>query len=145
MRDLVDRIVAAFRTDAPPPERVVVHDCDECDRVETDFADELWTDLSLEVIQYHHDSLPLLSPEAFAYYLPAYLSFAANDPHSGVGEMLLYALGPSDGPHSAERRGACRYSAEQIQLILQVAKLIAGDHSEHFARFLGRAHTYWLG
>jgi hypothetical protein len=140
--ELVTRIAAAFRTDAPPPKRIVVHQCEECERVAFDFAGRQWTDLSADVLEYHHDSIPLLSPEAFAYYLPAYLSFATRDPDR-IGEMVLYSLGPSAGPRSAERRAACGYSAEQRRLIVQVAELIAGDDGDHFRRFLDRARKYW--
>lgn len=141
--ELVDRILTEFRTDARPPGRVVVHRCEECERVSTDFAGKHWTDLSPQVLRFHYDAIPLLSPEAFAYYLPAYLLFAARDPSSGVAEMLLYALGPTAGPGTAECVAACRYSAAQLQLLLQVAELIAGDHSEHFAEFSKRARAYW--
>jgi hypothetical protein len=143
MNELVDRIAAAFQTKEPPPKRIVVHRCDECERVSWDFAGKKWTDLSSDVLQYHHDSIPLFSPEAFAYYLPAYLSFAAKDPHS-IGEMVLYSLGPSAGARAVERRTACAYSGEQLRLIVEVAEIIAGDDSEHFRKYLDRARKYWV-
>jgi hypothetical protein len=75
-----------------------------------------------------------LVPEAFAYYLPAYLMFAARDPDR-IGEMVLYSLGPSAGARAAQRRSACAYSREQLRLIVELAEMIAGDDSEHFGRF----------
>ena len=142
MNDLADRIAAAFRTDSSPPERIVVHRCDECERVSSDFAGRKWIELSQDVLAYHHDSIPLFSPEAFAYYLPAYLLFVAKDPDR-IGEMVLYGLGPTRGERATERRAACNYSAEQLRLIIEVAELIAGDDSDHFGRFLRRAREYW--
>jgi hypothetical protein len=141
MNDLADRIAAAFQTDSSPPERIVVHRCDECERVSTDFAGRNWTELSQDVLAYHHDSIPLFSPEAFAYYLPAYLIFAAKD-RDRVGEMVLYSLGPTRGEWAAGRRSACKYSAEQVRLIIEVAEMIAGDDAT-FGRFLRRAREYW--
>jgi hypothetical protein len=143
MDELPSRIAAAFQTDAPPPKRVVVHRCDECERVSFDFAGRKWTELSPDVLEYHHDSIPLLSPEAFAYHLPACLMFAARDPDR-IGEMVLYSLGPSAGDWAAERRAACKYSDEQLRLIIEVAEMVAGDDSEHFGRFLRRARGYWV-
>ncbi|HVZ72375.1 MAG TPA: DUF6714 family protein [Polyangia bacterium] len=142
MDELADRIAAAFQTGAPPPKRVVVHRCDECERVSFDFAGRKWSELSTDVLEYHHDSIPLLSPEAFAYYLPAYLIFAAKEPDR-IGEMVLYGIGPSSGERTAERRAACQYSDEQRRLIVEVAEMIAGDDNEHFGRFLRRAREYW--
>ena len=140
--DLADRIAAAFDTDATPPERIVVHRCDECARVSLDFAGRKWTELSPEVLAYHHDSIPLLSPEAFAYYLPACLLFAAKDP-ARIGEMLLYSLGPKADEWAAGRRAACNYSVEQLHLIIEAAEMIAAEDSDHFGRFLRRARAYW--
>jgi hypothetical protein len=79
MDELIDRIARAFPTEGPP-ELVVVHECDECDRVDDDFGGKAWTEVVPDVIQYHQDSLPLFSPEAFAYYIPAYLSFTLQNP-----------------------------------------------------------------
>jgi hypothetical protein len=140
--DLVDRVSAAFQADSSPPERIVVHRCEECERVSLDFAGRTWTELSRDVLEYHHDSIPHFSPEAFAYYLPAYLLLAAKDPRR-IGEMLLYSLGPSASERAAERRAACKYSVEQLHLIVEVAEMIAADDSDHFGRFLRRAREYW--
>ncbi len=140
--DLADRIAAAFYTDSPPPERIVVHRCGECERLSLDFADKKWTELSQDVLEHHHDSIPLLSPEAFAYYLPAYLLFAAKEPNR-MGEMLLYSLGPKADEWAAGRREACKYSVDQLRLIIEVAEMIAAEDIGHFGRFLRRAREYW--
>lgn len=107
-----------------------------------DFAGKRWTELSLADLEAHHDSIPLLSPEAFAHYLPTYLTAAAKSP-GRFGEMVLYSLGRAAGDWSARRRAACAYSDEQLRLVIEVAEMIAREDVEHFDRFLRRARGYW--
>lgn len=142
MDQLVDRIATAFETNAAPPDRIVVHECLECEEVSRDFAGQRWTELSWDVLESHHDSIPLLSPEAFAYYLPAYLTAAVKD-RARFGDVVLYNLAPTADAWSARRRAACQYSGEQLQLILDVAEAIAREDLQYFDRFMRRARAYW--
>jgi hypothetical protein len=70
---------------------VVSHACDECARVETDFANRRWIDLAVPVVAYHKDSLPLLTPAALAAFAPAFLVQALTHPR---GELAAIA-GPA--------------------------------------------------
>jgi hypothetical protein len=87
---LVEEALLTFPL-APYRGRIVSHECDECARVETDFANRRWIDLAVPVVEYHKDSLPLLTPEALAALAPAFLVGAFTHP---TGELAEIA-GPS--------------------------------------------------
>ncbi|MBW3635626.1 MAG: hypothetical protein KY445_04050 [Armatimonadetes bacterium] len=89
-----NQITEAFAQVRYPGDKHIAYhqDCLECDRVRADFRGQSPTTLEKDVIEWHHDSLPLLSPKAYHFFLPAYLFQALDDAHSGVTEMLLYSL-----------------------------------------------------
>ncbi|RKH49680.1 hypothetical protein D7X55_02740 [Corallococcus sp. AB049A] len=55
-----------------------------------DFGGRHWKDVPIEKVRDHAAHLPLFSPEALAYYLPAYLNAALVD--LDVRDFLLSAL-----------------------------------------------------
>jgi hypothetical protein len=75
--ELREAIVSAFASVPPPaPAALVSGDPDydpEYREVAHAFAGRHWRELSLAFIREHRDSLPLLSPAAFRFFLPAYL------------------------------------------------------------------------
>ena len=83
----------------PTPEEITPHRCCECDRVRDDFAPYSVDDVPDEVVEYHYDSIPLMSPKAFRYYLPRYVRFTCEHPASNVTDTLLFNLSP-DNPTS---------------------------------------------
>jgi len=42
------------------------------------FGGRTWRELDPEFLEYHHDAMLFLTPEAFGSYLPAYLTAVAN-------------------------------------------------------------------
>jgi hypothetical protein len=92
------QIAKAFALIRYPGDRHIAYhqNCPECDRIRDDFRGQTPATLAKDTIEWHFDSLPLLSDKAFQYFLPAYLFQALNDAQSGVTEMLLYALDSTD-------------------------------------------------
>jgi hypothetical protein len=126
------RVHAAF-PDVPPADfPIVLHHCDECARVEHDFRGKRWPEVDLDTLRYHYDSLPLLSPEAFRYYLPSFILGAITDPESNLPDFTLYSLLPG-----GRRREKCRFSDQQEHVIVEFARWVAQSPESE------RIEAYW--
>jgi len=67
----------------------------EADEVIEDFGGKHWNDITLEVAYWHRLSLPLFTPEAFHFYIPAFLVkplLAPFDSEYNPGEILEFAF-----------------------------------------------------
>src|SRR5262249_34182740 len=69
--NIVDEIRSAFPVGKPPARPITGHRCDECDEVDRLMGGRTWPDVADQFPQHCHDTFPLLTPEAKAYYLPA--------------------------------------------------------------------------
>jgi len=83
---------------APRPDigEITGHRCCECNRVRDDFSQFSVADVPESVIEFHQDSIPLLTPKAFRYYLPRYVQVSCENLESDVSDMLLFSLSPDD-------------------------------------------------
>jgi len=148
-------ILEAFARDEPPrQDRIALHQCEECAGLRADFAEMRWNLMPPALIEKHYGSLPLLSPEALAYFLPAYLLYALDHftPDSLVTEFVVYHLAP-DAPHDQDaiewRRAKLRhFTRQQIAVVNDFLLLVEGD--EAFRVYLGdvgpgrrRTMQYW--
>ena len=144
------KITRAF--DAQPiPSGIVTHQCEECERLSADFRSVAWPDLPEAVIEQHSADLPLLSPAAFAYYVPAYLRFALHDFNrdSRVLQFLVYNIAPSDDENPEWKRERFRYfTREQADVLQEFLQLVVEqDELRLFLGTLGeerrRLETHW--
>ena len=62
----------------PRKDELIVHACDECFALRDAFAGRRWADIPVRQIHEHYSELPLFSPVAHHYYLPAFV-IAATD------------------------------------------------------------------
>jgi len=126
LRGLDAKIQRAF--DAQPiPTEIVTHECEECERLSVDFRSVAWHDLPEELIEKHYSQLPLLSPVAFAYYVPAYLRFAVHDFNrdSRVLQFLVYSIAPRDDDNPDWKRERFRhFTREQIDVLQEFLQLV---------------------
>ncbi len=73
MRETVAQKIEAAFSDTPyPGEGNICHD--PYQGVQEDFWGKHWKDLSLDLIIRHRDKIPSLTPEAFRFYLPAFMN-----------------------------------------------------------------------
>ena len=95
------------------------------------------------MIEAHPSKLPLLGPEAFVYYLPAYLLYSIEhfQYHHPVTEMTIYAVSPSEdytpeeglGEHLCERLKP--FTDDQINAVEEF--LLLAESDESFRRYYG--------
>lgn len=91
-----ERLRAAFT--GPPPvglRAIAPHACPECDALAKDLNGRSFGEVAPDALARHADALPLLSPEAFRHYLPAWLLYGLDHPDDAVMEMAIYHLTPS--------------------------------------------------
>jgi hypothetical protein len=130
------RIAEAFRG-VSQPARFVSHQCPECESVQTAFEGRQWSEVPIDTISDHRDSLPLLTPEAYVFLLPAYMTAAVREPLSQIAPMVLYSLQPSGN------RRQCPLTEQERALILEVAEWLA--ECESWGVKMDRVRKYWAG
>ncbi len=84
--------------EAPRPSRdqITTHQCCECERLRADLAGYTVDELPDRVVEYHADSIPLLSPAAFRYFLPRYVRLTCEKPDTSATDFVLFNLCPDD-------------------------------------------------
>ena len=86
-------LAEAFRNvPHPSKDEIVSHACDECFRVRDDFAPHTSLTFPGEVLEYHYDSLPLFTSEAFRYFIPGYISHVLSHPESQLAVWVIERL-----------------------------------------------------
>ncbi len=71
---LRQRIVKAFSSvPRPSKENIARHECEKCEELRNVFAPLSWDSIDRETLETYHGKLPLFTPQAFHYFLPAYL------------------------------------------------------------------------
>jgi hypothetical protein len=131
---LTTKIAEAFG-DVTEPTSLVSHQCPECESVQTAFEGRRWSDVPIETIRAHNDSLPLLTPEAYVFLIPAYLTAAVREPLADIAPMVLYSLQPS-----AARRG-CPFTEQQRCVVLEAGEWLA--ERESWGIEMSRMRKYW--
>jgi hypothetical protein len=75
-------IIAAFSASPYPGDEQICADQSandpECQEIAAAFRGKHWKDVSVEMVREHADALPLLTPAAFRYFLPAYMVASAE-------------------------------------------------------------------
>lgn len=123
----------------PAPDHITLCSCAECSGVREDLAADLWADwaeVPAEKIVTNYDKLPLLTTEAFHYYLPAFMTYSLAHWHSSlVWEFTVYALTPE------EKRGENQdwwrerfepFTPKQMQAIYAFLDLLLSDTEDWF-------------
>jgi hypothetical protein len=121
MEDFNADLVHAFPKGYPPGLQIISHGCDECDQLQVDFVGREWDTITPEAIERHYTDLPLLTSDAFRYFLPAFLRAAAANSSSSVAEFLMYSLAPS-GLRDSE---VSEFSPLQRSLVVRFLDLLA--------------------
>jgi hypothetical protein len=112
-QELIDELLRAF------PRRTFTgiaapHDCLECSIIRDALAGLSWAEVPSTFLREHCGDLPLLSPEAYVTFLPAWLREAIANPEGEVPSSLRVVL--------RDTENTAPFSREQSQLIVKVAE-----------------------
>ncbi len=92
------QIEDAFADTPYPGDARIVKSGQAGEEVRQAFRGKSWQHLSVNQLTYHHVDLPVLTPEAFRFYLPAFMT-AVLQHHDHVGTMpinVIHSLTPPD-------------------------------------------------
>jgi hypothetical protein len=135
-----DRIVLALPGSDP-----------ECDQILKAFGGRDWKEVPSKTVRTFADALPLFTPAAFRYYLPAYMlasleegasePFSNAEPDSGFdnGDVMDFVLYRLTLPESAED---CSYFLERAQ---QFSRDERGAVARYLETVAERKKTDWPG
>ncbi|MGH8630775.1 MAG: DUF6714 family protein [Burkholderiales bacterium] len=157
------QIAAAFSKRAYPDDGKVVVDATgfdpESNALGAAFSGQRWTDVPATQVRSFKDALPLFTPAAFAYFLPAYLLACLEAPEEvdTAFDSVIFALTPP-----ATRKGwqwrffkdrITLFDRAQAEAVAAFLDLAAQREIEEWAREgkrpppdrIGRARSYWTG
>jgi len=113
-----------------------------------------WRRIPREVVEENYCSLPFLSPQAFRFFLPAYLSCAltadSGDRTSNVLSFTLYCLNPEVTEQALLEhfQGQVRgFTAQQREAVRWFLELIRDEHHDESLRreAVDGWKRYWVG
>lgn len=146
--DLTDYIARLYRAfaDAPRPkhDEITPHRCDECDEVSARLSGHPVQEVPHDDMLWLGDSLPLLSPKAFRYYLPRFIEFCLVTPQSSADALINYNLAPSADLDVGERNRFAHFnSAERLAILEFVEYRAASPAGEYDEKYLNDALDFW--
>lgn len=157
--EIKTRIIEAFQSAQYPSGTITVSDDVECREIEMGFNGRQWMSLSPADIRRYADALPLLSPEAFRYYFPAYM-IACVDARSEIDvawDSVIFNLTPPKsrrGPAwDSFRLRTGGFDAKQVDAIQAFVEFIREMDANAWAASgrvltrdrIGPALQYWSG
>jgi len=102
--DVDAAIERAFRDALQPEERLTDATSGEPVDDTEPFKGKRWQEINSEILSRHHYALSWFTPEAFQYYLPAFLRSGLTDPKAVYVISLLLFLKPTEDPVLASFR-----------------------------------------
>ena len=141
----IKRLYAAF-ADAPRPsaKEITPHRCGECDEVASRLAPHEHNEVPDEDMYWLGDSLPLLSPKAFRYYLPSFVAFSLTHRESSLDALINYNLAPSPSLDEGDRDRFEYFSPEEREVMVEFVGYRASLEGADFDRqYLDQAVRYW--
>jgi hypothetical protein len=140
-----NRLYVAF-ADAPRPseKEITPHRCGECDEVASRLAAHEHSQVPDEDMYWLGDSLPLLSPKAFRYYLPSFVAFCLKHAESSLDALINYNLAPSDSFDEGDRNRFAYFAPEERKVMAEFVEHRAKLEGAEFDRaYLDKAMQYW--
>jgi hypothetical protein len=122
----------------PGKRNITSHRCEECSELRDAFSRLKWDQVPTAVIDENFGQLSLFTPEAYRYFLPAYLLRCLDnlDPESMVCEFVIYSLTPDSANEETRQWAAERhqlFDQKQQAAIVEFLDLI--QSSDEFKTF----------
>jgi hypothetical protein len=141
----VARLYRAF-SEAPRPraDEIAPHRCCECDEVARRLAPHEAARVPDDDMQWLGDTLPLLGPAAYRYYLPRFLEFCLVTPPSMLDAVINYNLAPTGDLDVGERNRFSGFTPVEARVVLEFVEHRASDPDLELDReYLDEARAFW--
>lgn len=151
---LRERVIQAFREAPYPGDNNLIRNpdapfMDDYAQIIKHCTGRSWTECDREAIVNNDVNLPFFSPEALAYYLPAFMLVALDEPEGSETDKIVFSLMPP-APDDAERtsyfqRMVSRFTPEQREVIRDFLEMAAGQEEQFVAESDARKalQAYW--
>jgi len=141
----IKRLYIAFdQAPRPRPEEITPHRCGECDEVAARLAPHPHAEVPDDDMDWLGDSLPLLGPTAFRYFLPSFVAFCLRNPQSSVDALINYNLAPSGSLDDGERNRFRWFSVAERQVIAEFVEFRYQQCGADLDRpYLEQAREFW--
>jgi hypothetical protein len=143
--DYIARLYRAFAA-APRPreDEITPHRCCECGEVTKRLGPHEAANVPDDDMQWLGDTLPLLGPAAFRYYLPRFIEHCLKSPPSMLDAVINYSLSPSGDLDVGERNRFARFSPAEARLMLEFVEHRASVPDLDFDRdYFDAAWLFW--
>jgi hypothetical protein len=125
--------------------------CDECAGIRWGLKGRTSSLLLPYVLQYHASALPLLFPEAFHYFISAYMYYSIDHPNSEVAFFTRQGLG-EDGLDEFYLKRFCLFTMQQREAVIALLEFLKGQEIEgddqdkrEYEEKIGAAIGIWKG
>lgn len=140
LETLKQKVILAFANVPYPESDLVRHECEECRDIRKAFTNLDWKTIDSKLLEENFGSLSFFSPEAFHFFLPAYLVYSLEhfeDDFNEVPEFTTYTLTPDkeikENPGWWQERFE-NFTKEQFNLIYDFLDLAKSN--EEFDEFI---------
>lgn len=101
------------------------------------FVGKHWEEVPLDTLKFHHEALCFFKPEAYRFYLPAYLLATAKSYYQAdnIPNSVVYGLDVSDMPDNERERFMeimSGFSDQQKKAILSFLRFLQQEYSPNF-------------
>lgn len=149
--ELVQKIEAAFADAVYPGDDNLVnlyHDdvfCQECAEIHKTFKGRRWQTITKDVLTRNHEAVFLFRPDAYRYYLPAFLIAALRQlkTSDNLPPSTVFSLSPIDKETDYFKSRIRGFTAEQKQVIREFLELYAQNTAISHDKALKKALRYW--
>jgi hypothetical protein len=127
----VEAIIRAAFAKTPKPKDSKLTDTYDDEGAQEYFQGRSWDGHSVEDIRLQADAMCFFTPEAFRYYLPAFMLAELSDSKAAdiVGEYVVYKFGPqSRGFQSLQKERLAVMSHEEKLAVLQFIRYMQEKH-----------------
>ena len=141
----IDRLYAAFAAAPRPKEdEITPHRCPECDEVAARLAPHESREVPDEDMYWLGDSLTLLGPKSFSYYLPRFIAFCLLHRDSSLDALINYNLAPSGPLDEGERDRFSTFSPSEGRAVLEFVNYrLHLDDVGSDTQYLEQAAKHW--
>jgi len=132
------------KAEKPEKSEITPHRCTECDKIRDELFSHNKEDIEDNLIDYHGDALPLLSPKALKYFIPRYIEYGLLHQKSNAFESTLYHLAPEKIDDYWTARFNIFLKAEKEILIQYLLLRRDCEDSEFDEPYIERGLKFWV-
>jgi hypothetical protein len=141
----LERLYRAFAaTPRPREDEIAPHRCCECDEVVRRLAPHESARVPDDDMLWLGDTLPLLGPAAYRYYLPRFIEFCLVQPPAMLDAVINYNLAPTGDLDVGDRNRFAAFTPGEARVVLEFVEHRRAEPDLDLDReYLDKAREFW--